>query len=151
MSRFLPFYAGKSNLLDISFNELDEFDEAFKTFFKEKLPIMRKPEEYTFKLDIRENNQEYVVEAELPGVKREEIKVSLDEGRLTISIQREERMDDEKNDYIHKERRYKSTSRNVYLTNCKPDGVTAKLDNGILYITVLKEEKKITSYNVNIE
>ncbi|RDU23870.1 Hsp20/alpha crystallin family protein [Anaerosacchariphilus polymeriproducens] len=151
MARLLPFYSGKSNLLDFPLHDLDEFDEAFKTFYKEKWPILKKPDEYTFKLDVRENNNEYIIDAELPGVDKEEISVQLDEGQLNITVKRIDNVDKQNDDYIHKERYFSSTSRNIYLENTKSEGVKAKLDNGILSIIVPKEEKKVTSRNIDIE
>lgn len=151
MPRLLPFYSGKSNLFDYPLNDLDAFDEAFKTFFKEKWPIMKKPDEETFKLDVRENNNEYIIDAELPGVDKEEISVQLDEGRLNITVKRIDNVENKNDDYIHKERHLSSTSRSIYLENTKSEGIKAKLDNGILNIVVPKEDKKVTSYNIDIE
>jgi HSP20 family protein len=105
----------------------------------------------TFKLDVQENDKEYCIEAELPGVKKEEINLELNEGRLTISINREESIDEEKKNYIHKERRFSSMQRSIYLADAKGDGVKAKLEEGVLNITVPKQEKLDSTVKINIE
>lgn len=103
----------------------------------------------SFKIDVKENENEYSIEAELPGVKKEEIKLDLNEGRLSISVERNENKEVEKDNYIHRERRYGKMSRSVYLSDVKPDGVNAKFKDGILEITVQKEKR--IDKNVQIE
>jgi HSP20 family protein len=105
----------------------------------------------TFKIDVQDNEKEYVIDAELPGVDKDEIKVELNEGRLTISIDREENIDEENKNYIHKERRYCSMCRGIYLADADQKGVKAKLDNGILRITVPKVLKEDSIIKVDIE
>jgi HSP20 family protein len=50
----------------------------------------------TFKINVQQNDTEYLVEAELPGVKKEEIDLDLNDGRLTISVKREEQINEER-------------------------------------------------------
>ena len=92
-----------------------------------------------------------MVEAELPGIKREEIYVDFIEGQLIISVKKEDKIDEEKKNYIHKERRSSSMRRSLYLDDAKAEGIKAKLDNGILYITVPKEEKAEPTHKIPIE
>lgn len=95
----------------------------------------------TFKLDVQDKEKEYLIEAELPGVKKEEISLEIHDGQLNIGIQREERVDEEKKNYIHRERRYSSMNRSVYLADADSSMIKAKLDDGVLTITVPKLEK----------
>ncbi|MGM0397274.1 MAG: Hsp20/alpha crystallin family protein [Bacillota bacterium] len=101
----------------------------------------------TFKLDVQDKEKEYLIEAELPGVKKEEINLEIRDGQLVIGIQREEKVDEEKKNYIHKERRYCSMSRSVYLADADPENIKAKLDDGVLEITVPKVEKSVREKN----
>ena len=90
--------------------------------------------------DIRETDKEYIVDAEIPGVNKDDIKVELVDDVLTISVERNEQINEERENYIRRERRYGSCSRSFYVENVKNDGVKAKYDNGILTITLPKQE-----------
>ena len=95
----------------------------------------------TFKVDVKEDEKAYAIDAELPGVQKEEINLALTEGRLTISVEKEEKTEDKKENYVHKERRYGSVSRSIYLADAASEGIEAKLEDGLLKITVPKKEK----------
>jgi len=60
---------------------------------------------------VQQNDNEYLIEAELPGVNKDEIGVDLNDGRLNISVKREENINEEKKNYIHRESRFASMSR----------------------------------------
>jgi HSP20 family protein len=130
---------------DDLYNALDDF------FFNDNWRNNRISSIGSFKIDIQENDNEYVVEAKLPGVKKEEIGIDLDEGRLNISVAREENVNEEKKNYVYRETKHSSMNRSIYLENAKSDGVKAKLDNGVLYIKVPKQEKPNTSRKIEIE
>lgn len=104
-----------------------------------------------FKIDIEEKDDKYVVEAEVPGVKKEEIKINIDEGRLTIGIEREEKKEEEGKNYLHRERTYSSTSRCVYLGDLDEDKINAKLEEGVLKIELPKREAKDKTKQISIE
>jgi len=147
MSGLVPFNK-KSSLLNADFGDLHNMVDDF---FTENWPMRRSLERDTFKLDVQEKENEYLIEAELPGVNKEEINLELNEGRLTISIKREEKIDEEKKNYIHKERRYSSMSRSVYLADSNAEGVKASLDNGVLKINVPRQAKPQNLHKINIE
>lgn len=130
--------------------DFESFYDTLENFFKGGIS----PKDFgigTFKLDVQENENEYVVEADIPGVKKEELKVELDDKNLSISVEREERIDEEKKNYIHKERKSTSMSRQIYLAKAKQDGVKAKLENGVLVVTVPKEAKSEITSKIEIE
>lgn len=107
----------------------------------------------TFKIDVKEDDKEYTIDAEMPGVKKEEIELSLNDGRLTISVQRKEetKEEDKEKQYLHQERRYASMSRSVYLAEAASEGIAAKLNDGVLKITVPKEPQIKTNKKIEIE
>src|SRR5699024_1363233 len=105
----------------------------------------------TFKVDVRETVNEYVVEAELPGVKKDEVDISLNEGRLTITVKREENVEERKDEYIHQERKVGSMQRSLFLENAKPETGSAKLTDGVLRITVPKDTQSDASSKIDIE
>ncbi|PNT91110.1 Hsp20/alpha crystallin family protein [Clostridium thermosuccinogenes] len=90
--------------------------------------------------DIRETDKEYIVDAEIPGVNKENIKLELRDDVLTISVERNEQINEERENYIRRERRYGSYSRSFYVENVKNEDVKAKYANGVLTITLPKQE-----------
>ena len=102
-------------------------------------------------MDVEDNGKEYLIEAEMPGVDKKDINLQLNDGKLTISITRDETNEIQEKNYIHKERRYNSMSRSIYLEDSKPDAIKAKLENGVLKIIVPKEEKPNNSITIEVE
>lgn len=147
MAALIPFNKKNSNSLSTGF---DEFNNMLDDFFADGWPFRRSLLADTFKVDVQEKDKEYIVEAELPGVKKDDVSLDYDEGRLSISVKGSEESEEKKKNYIHKERRYSSAARSVYLENANPDGISAKLEDGILYITVPKQERPDNSKHISI-
>ncbi len=121
-----------------------------RRFFRSVVPgeaLMRD----TFRVDVQENDNEYTVEAEIPGVKKEDVRLELTEGRLLIAVQREDNVEEEKKNYIHRERHFSSAQRCLHLPDAKPEGIKAKMDDGVLRITVPKEEKSNSRRRIDIQ
>ena len=146
MAGLVPF--NRRNHLDAGFSDIYNM---LDDFFNVTPPARRSLMSDTFKLDVEETETDYIISAELPGVAREEIGLNLTEGRLTIAVQREENTNEEKRNYIHKERRLSSMSRGVYLSDADPDAIKAKLEDGVLNITVPKQEKTRRPRRIEIE
>jgi len=106
---------------------------------------------HSIRADIKENEKEYIIEAEIPGVKKEDIKLDLRDDRLTISVERSEETKEERSNYIRRERRYGSISRSFYVENVKNEDVTAKYENGILSIVLPKSETKKPNSRIQIQ
>lgn len=147
MTGLVPFNRRNTGLLSTGF---EDFYNMLDDFFDSWSP-RRSLERDTFKINVQQNESEYLIEAELPGVKKDEIDVDLNEGRLTISVKREEKINEEKKNYIHRESRFASMSRSIYLADAESNGIKAKLDNGILNITVPRQEKAVKSQKIEIE
>ncbi len=105
----------------------------------------------SIKADVKENEREYIIEAEIPGAKKEDIKLDLRDDRLTILVERSEETKEEKNNYIRRERRYGSTSRCFLVENVKNEDVSAKYENGILSIVLPKSEEKKPNSSIEIQ
>ena len=147
MAALIPFNKKNSNSLSTGF---DEFNNMLDDFFADGWPFRRSLLADTFKVDVQEKDKEYIVEAELPGVKKDDVSLDYDEGKLSISVKKSEESEEKKKNYIHRERRYSSAARSVYLENANPDGISAKLENGILCITVPKQERPDNSKHISI-
>lgn len=104
----------------------------------------------TFVMDVEDTDDAYKITAHLPGVARDEIGVELREGRLSIAVNKKETEEEKNKNFLHKETREWSATRGVYLKDAASEGVEAKLEDGILTITVpkLEEKKNITKVEI---
>ena len=119
----------------------DLFDDFFNDddFFSRKQPSL-------MKTDIREKKDKYLIDVDLPGFEKENIKLSLNDGYLEISakVEKEENGDEEK--MVRQERFYGECSRSFYVGDeIKEEDINAEFKNGILKIEIPKkeEEKKL--------
>ena len=125
-------------------NYLNIFDE-FNDFFTDVLGK-------DMKTNILEENDTYVVTSEIPGVAKENIKINVEDNTLTISVAKQETNKDEKKSYLVKEISESALTRQFYLEDMDENNISAKLDNGILTITVGKlKEVKPESRKIMIE
>jgi HSP20 family protein len=102
-------------------------------------------------LDVKEDKDGYTVRVEVPGVKREEIEVSLDDGALTISGERKAEEVQEGTEVLRQERYHGKFSRVITLpTAVAADKVKAQYKDGVLTVTLAKaEEAKPKQINVS--
>lgn len=94
-----------------------------------------------FKTDIRETETAYLIEAELPGFSKEEIRAEIKNGILTISAEHKAESEDSQNAgrYLRRERRYCSYKRSFDLDGIRCADITAAHKDGILTLTLPKE------------
>lgn len=145
MANMVPFGGRNRSLMGS-----DDFYNMIDSFFSEPWFMGRYGRD-TFKVDVQQKENEYLIEAELPGVKREEVNLELGEGNLLIAVKREENVNEEGKDYIHRERRYSSMSRGIYLPDAVKEGIRAKLDNGVLKVTVPRQKGLDNAKRIEIE
>ena len=118
----------------------DPFDALWDSFFNN---VMDRSE-LGFRTDVKEKDDKYVIDAELPGMDKEDITVEMDDNYLTISANNEEYNEAEEEGYIRRERRRGSYCRSFYIENIKEDEIEAEYNNGILEITLPKQEETVT-------
>lgn len=93
-------------------------------------------------VDIKENEDNFVIVADIPGVEPDDIEVNMDNGMLTIKGEKETEKKEEKDDYKRIERSYGSFYRRFSLPDtADPDAISAKSDHGVLEITVGKQQR----------
>lgn len=148
MANLIPFNRRRADLASSGFSD---FYDMLDDFFAESWPFRRSLAGDTFKVDVKEDDKNYYIDAELPGVNKEDINLAFDDGRLQISVKREEELEDKGKNYIHRERQLCSMQRNIFLAEAADEGITAKLENGILSIVVPKAEKPDKSIEIEIE
>ena len=105
------------------------------------------------KTDIHETDNEYLVEAELPGIPKENIQVTYEDGVLTISGQQQIDIvdEDKKGKLIRSERSSTSLRRQYLLENVKEDEIKASYSDGILKVTLPKDSNKEIKTSIPIE
>ena len=97
--------------------------------------------------DIRETDDAYLLETEMPGVKKEDIELIRESDVLTIAVKASE--PENANDYVRRERIYGEMKRGFILKNIDGATISAKLENGVLFITLPKQKRE--SGRINIE
>ena len=148
MTGLVPFNRRKNDLLDTRFTD---FGNMLDDFFTVGWPFPRSLAADTFKIDVQEKEKEYLIEAELPGFNKDEVKVEVEEGHLKIAVNKEETVEEKDKNYIHRERKCTSMQRNIHLGEAAAEGIKAKLDNGVLTIVVPKKEKVDITVKVDVE
>lgn len=129
-------------------SRFDILDDVFND------PFFTKRESQIMKTDIIEKDGNYILDIDLPGCKKEDIKLELNNGYLTISatVTHDTDNSDDKKNYIHKERFYGKCSRSFYAgESITEDDINASFKNGILTVTFPKETAKEESNKKYIE
>ena len=121
------------------------FDSMFDDLFEKRWTAN------LMKADIIEEDENYVIEIDIPGFKKEEIDIKYDEGYITITAKKDLSKKEDKRNFIQRERAYGEYSRSFYLGNVNEDNINAKFEDGILKIKCPKEEKQINSKQISIE
>ena len=114
----------------------DPMESLINSFFDDSFTSMTA----NFKTDIIEQEDKYVIEAELPGMHKDDIELEIDNDRLTISANQTHEVKEEEENYIRRERRTGSFQRSFYIDNIQEDDIKASYDNGILKIDLPKKE-----------
>ncbi len=131
----------------------DIFDDFFDSFFNEDFftPMRSLDNRFGgFKVDVSEQGDKYLIEADLPGMDKENVKIEYENKYLTISARREESKETQENSYIRKERQCGEYRRSFYIDNIEPEDIEASFKSGVLKIE-LKKKPQITGTNKVIE
>ena len=117
------------------FRDLDEFERSF----------FGRNDVAEFKTDITENEKEYVLEAELPGFKKEDIHLSLNGDTLSIQAERHSDWEKEENkkQYVRCERSYGKYTRSFDVTGIDTDHIQASYTDGVLTLNLPKKQENI--------
>ena len=123
------------------------FDDLTNDFFR---PLfdgfgMMRPEQ-AMKVDVKDEDDRFILEADMPGVSKDNLKVEVANGVLTIAAgydeKKEEKGEDDK--YVYRERRCGSMRRSFNVEGIREDDITAEFKDGVLKLTLPKQETKPT-------
>jgi HSP20 family protein len=121
---------------------LDQLQREMSTLFNAPVVANFGSEEWAPAVDIKDEKDKFIIHADLPGVKTEDIDVSVDNGVLTIKGERKSVKEEEKDDYKRVERFSGSFMRRFTLPDgANVDKISAKTKNGVLDLVVPKTEK----------
>ena len=118
------------------FRMLDEMERSF--FGGNNHPAMS-----TFRTDVTDTGDAFVLGAELPGFKKEDIKIDVENDCLTISAERKLDEEEKQKNFIKRERFYGSFSRSFDVSGVNVDGIEAAYNDGILKLTMPKKVETV--------
>ena len=117
----------------------DVFDDWFDGFDRDMNAAK------IMKTDVQERDGSYEIDIDLPGFKKEDVSVKLENGCLTVTASKGLDKDEQKEDsgYIRRERWSGSCSRSFYVgEDVRPEDIKARMEDGILHLTMPKEQPK---------
>ena len=119
------------------FDLFNAFHDFEKDFFGENSLMTT-----SFRTDIQDDGNKYILEAELPGFSKDDINIDISNDYLTISAERRSENEEKDKDgrYIRKERYYGSFKRSFDVSNVNTDAIDAEYKNGILKLNLPKKE-----------
>ena len=127
-------------------NEFDLIGDMFRD------PFFSEDESRIMKTDIKEKKDKYIIDIDLPGYEKENIKIEIEDGYLTVHASANSTNEEkEEGKFVRKERYYGSAQRSFYVGDIKEEDISAKLENGTLSITIPKEKPVETKKRIEIK
>ena len=114
-------------------------DEMERSFFGGN----NHPAMSTFRTDVTDTGDAFVLDAELPGFKKEDIKIDVENDCLTISAERKLDEEEKQKNFIKRERFYGSFSRSFDVSGVNVDGIEAAYNDGVLKLTMPKKVETV--------
>ncbi len=137
-----------------STNSQDVFDQFFDSFFNDNMfaPFdLLNAKLTSFLVDVIDDGDKYIVEAELHGFSKDDVSVEYRDQRLSIIARRVVDESVKEVNYIRRERACGKFKRNFYVDNIDPDRINANFENGILKVILYKNPLKDDSRQIIIE
>ena len=124
--------------------------ELIKPFFRNSLfDIMLNSdrvcssESFLPKVNVAEKKDKYLINVDLPGMKKEDVKIDLKDNILTISGERKSEHKEEKDNYYHSEVHYGNFTRSFNLEGINQEQINAKYEDGVLVLDLKKSKKSL--------
>ncbi|AKB45646.1 Small heat shock protein HSP16.5 [Methanosarcina vacuolata Z-761] len=136
------------------FEEIRRTQERLNQLFEDFMPMEEwgGGKVYTPAIDIKEEDDKLVVTTDLPGINKEDVQINLKEDMLEISAKTGKEKETEEEGYLRRERAYTQFYRAIRLpASVKEEGSTAKMENGVLKITLPKMQLEEPTKKIAIE
>ena len=118
-------------------HSFDLFDDMFRD------PFFTEHESKIMKTDIKEKGDKYLIDIDLPGYDKKDIKIEIEDGYLTVHADIDTEKDEKEGKFVRKERYTGSCSRSFYVgTDVKNEDIKASFKNGILKLEIPKKDEK---------
>ena len=131
----------------------DFANDFFRPFFADNFGMMA--DQRPMKVDVKDEGDHYTLEADMPGMKKDDLKVEVNNGLLTISANYDENNEkkDEESKYVYRERRCGSMSRSFNVEGIREEDITASFKDGVLTLNLPKvaEAEKPETHAIEIE
>ena len=133
MFNMIPYRAHIMNRAPMTRDFFNPFnDDFFRAFFGGE------PMNGSFKVDVKDEGDHYLMEAELPGVNRDDLHIDVEDGVMTISAETNETREENRENYVYRERRSGSVRRSFNLDGIDEDAITATCKDGVLRLRLPK-------------
>lgn len=132
----------RKNQKQLTYNPFRDMEEMEKKFFEEPFGgFFQSADIAEFKTDITDEGDSYLLAADLPGFDKSNISLGIDGDVLTITAERHSGFEDKdkKSSYLRCERSFGKYSRSFDISEIDKDNIRAKLDNGVLAVTLPKK------------
>lgn len=129
-----------------TYNPFREMEEFEKNFFGNPFGTFFGTQDLAeFKTDVTDEGDHYLLEADLPGFDKKDIKLDINGDTLTVQAERHSKIEekDKKDKIVRIERSYGSYSRQFDVSGVDTDNIKAKYENGVLKLTLPKKEKTL--------
>ena len=123
-------------------NVFDDMDSMIHSLFKTDWNFpARNAQDWSPAVDVKETDNSFLLSADIPGLTKKDVKVSVANGKLTVSGERAFQTDQESDNYHYRERRFGTFDRSFNLPeNVDEEKISASFKNGILNVTIPKHE-----------
>lgn len=129
----------------------NEFDQWFNMMDRAFANEPKKEFVRGFKVDIRDQEDSYIFEADLPGITKEEITVDYVDKQLILKVEVKEDEEKKEFNYIKRERNTNSMKRIFSVKDIQKDAISAKFENGVLTIIAPKVVEADTTISIDIQ
>ena len=149
------------NVMEDMIKIQEEIERSFPEFWR-RTPLLSSGESKEGEIvkyrrpltDLKETENEFLMELEMPGIKKDDIDIKVTEDSIEIKAEKkyENKEGNERKGYFFQERRYQDFYRSIPLpSGIKPEETEAKFDNGVLEIIIKKTEEKERALKINIK
>lgn len=130
----------------------DVFDNFLDNFFSDDFFLPSAYNTGSFRVDLKEDENNYLLDADMPGMDKNNIDINLQNNYLTISAKREDQVEENKDNYVRRERTYGEFKRSFYFDNIDEENIKASFKDGVLHLQLPKKDKaKDERKRINIE